>query len=79
MDQEHIASHAIRHGLWGVPVIDDRGVLLGVVPPMVLLEVLRHEPIEDLHRLAGIRRETTRARTAIEAPPVRRARDRLLF
>lgn len=77
LDQEHIASHAIRHRVAAVPVIDEHGRLLGVVPPLVLLEVLRHEHVEDLHRLAGIRRETVQARNAIEAAPVRRARDRL--
>ena len=77
MDQEHIASHAIRHNMSAVPVTDAHGVLLGVVPPMVLLEVLRHEHVEDIHRLAGIKRETAHARMAIEAPPARRARDRL--
>lgn len=77
MDQEHIASHAIRHSMVAVPVIDENGKLLGVVPPRVLLEVLRHEHVEDIHRIAGIRRETAQARSAIEAPPVRRARDRL--
>jgi magnesium transporter len=77
MDQEHIASHAIRHNMSAVPVTDAHGVLLGVVPPTVLLEVLRHEHVEDIHRLAGIKRETAHARSAIEAPPARRARDRL--
>jgi magnesium transporter len=76
-DQEHIASHALRHGLTAVPVTDRDGRLLGVVPPLVLLEVLRREHVEDIHRLAGIRRETAQARAAIEAPPARRARDRL--
>lgn len=76
-DQERVATLAIHHGLPAVPVVDRSGVLLGVVPPEVLLEVLRHEHVEDLHRLAGIRHETTRARSAIEAPPLRRARDRL--
>jgi magnesium transporter len=76
-DQERIASHALRHGLPAVPVTDRDGRLLGVVPPLVLLDVLRREHVEDLHRLAGIRRESAQARAAIEAPPVRRARDRL--
>jgi magnesium transporter len=76
-DQERVATLAIHHGLPAVPVVDRAGVLLGVVPPEVLLEVLRHEHVEDLHRLAGIRHETTRARHAIEAPPLRGARDRL--
>lgn len=76
-DQEHVASIAIHHGITAVPVVDARRKLLGVVPPEALLEVLRHEHVEDLHRLAGIARETTRARHAIEAPPFRSARDRL--
>jgi magnesium transporter len=60
-----------------MPEVDHAHRLLGVVPAQALLEVLRHEHVEDLHRLAGIRRETVRARTAIEAPPLRRARHRL--
>ena len=76
-DPEHVASAALRHGMAAVPVVDHGGHLLGVVPPRTLMEVLRREHIEDLHRMAGIRRETTQARLAIEAPPVRRVRDRL--
>jgi magnesium transporter len=41
------------------------------------MAILRGEHIEDLHRLAGIQRENAQARHAIEAPPTRRARDRL--
>jgi len=58
-------------------VVAEDGRLLGVVTPETLIEVLRHEHVEDLHRLAGIRKENVRARHAIEAPPLRRARDRL--
>jgi magnesium transporter len=77
LDQEHVATFALDHGIAAVPVVDAAGRLLGVVPPQALLEVLRHEHVEDLHRLAGIRREGARARSALEAPPQRRARDRL--
>jgi len=77
-DQEHVASLAIQHGLTSVPVVDRRGHFAGVVPALALLEVLRREHVEDLHRLAGIGPEATnRARDAVEAPPIRRARDRL--
>lgn len=76
-DQEHAASRAIARGLASIPVVDRAHRLLGAVPARTLLEILRHEHVEDLHRLAGIRHETERARTAIEAPPLRRARDRL--
>jgi magnesium transporter len=76
-DQERVASVGLHHGLSAVPVIDAQGHLLGVVPSLALLKVLREEHVEDLHRLAGIRGERAQARHALEAPPVRRARDRL--
>lgn len=76
-DQERVAHAAIRHGVTSVPVVDRSGGLLGVVPASALLGILYEEHIEDLHRLAGIRREQSRARTALEGPPARQARDRL--
>ena len=60
-----------------MPVVDDAGKLVGVVDGATLLRILREEHVEDLHRLAGITRETRRAREAIDAPPLRRARHRL--
>ena len=76
-DQEHVASLALRHGIDTVPVVDADGRFLGVVPPLAMLRVLRHEHVEDLHRLAGIAHGTARARHALEESPVRRVRDRL--
>ena len=76
-DQEHAASLALHHGVDALPVVDHEGRLAGVMPAQALLQVLRREHVEDLHRLAGIRRETVRARHAIEDPPLRRARHRL--
>jgi magnesium transporter len=76
-DQEEVASHAIRHGLVSVPVVGRGGRLLGVVPPQALMEVLRREHVEDLHRFAGIHREQAIASRAIEEPPLRRVRHRL--
>lgn len=76
-DQERVASLALHHGLSAIPVIDASGRLLGVVPPAALLHILRREHVEDIHRFAGITRESLRAREAIEAPPMRRLRHRL--
>lgn len=76
-DQETAASLALHHGVDALPVIDREGGLLGVMPGQALLQVLRREHVEDLHVLAGIRRETTKARHAIEDPPMRGARHRL--
>lgn len=76
-DQEAVASLALGHGLSAVPVLDAHGHFAGVVPAQALLEVLRHEHVEDLHRLAGIGPETDMAREALEEPPIRRVRHRL--
>jgi magnesium transporter len=76
-DQERAASLALHHGVDALPVVDHEDRLLGVMPAQALMQVLRREHVEDLHRLAGIRRETAQARHAIEDPPVRRARHRL--
>lgn len=76
-DQEHVATMARRHRLSAVPVTDDEGRLLGVVPALSIIDVLRREHVEDLHRLAGIVRENDHARDALQEPPVRRLRHRL--
>jgi len=76
-DQEHAASLALHHGVDALPVVDGDGRALGVMPAQALLQVLRREHVEDLHRFAGIERETEQARHAIEDPPLRRARHRL--
>lgn len=76
-DPEHVASLALHHRCTAVPVTDAGGRLVGVVGAGALLHILRSEHIGDLHRLAGMSRETEQARHAIEAPPLRRARHRL--
>jgi magnesium transporter len=76
-DQEEAASLALHHAVDALPVVDEHGRALGVMPSQALLQVLRREHVEDLHRLAGIQREAVMARHAIEDPPLRRARHRL--
>ncbi len=77
LDQEKVASLALHHVMNAIPVVDVEQRLRGVIPAEALLHILRREHVEDIHRLAGIRRETHRAREAMELPPLRRARDRL--
>jgi magnesium transporter len=76
-DQETAASLALHRGVESLPVVDAEGRLLGVMTSQALLHILRREHVEDLHVLAGIRREAAQARHAIEDPPLRRARHRL--
>jgi magnesium transporter len=76
-DREHVAGLSVRSKLAAIPVVDRDDRFLGVVPAEEIVAILRHEHIEDLHRLAGIQRETDRSLHALEDPPVRRARARL--
>lgn len=75
--QEEMASVAIENNASAVAVVEDDGRLVGVVGARALMEILRREHVEDLHRLAGISRETERARAALEDAPLRRVRHRL--
>jgi magnesium transporter len=76
-DQEHAASLALHHRVDALPVVDRDGRVLGMMPAQALMQVLRREHVEDLHVLSGIQRETSKARHAIEDPPMRRLRHRL--
>ncbi len=76
-DPERMASVALHHGVAALPVVDAEGKVLGVAGSRALMDVLRREHVEDLHRLAGIARESRRARQALHAPPLRRLRHRL--
>lgn len=76
-DQERIASAAIRHDVAAVPVVDDQGRFLGVVPAQALIEILRREHVEDLHRLAGIIHEQNGVTEALETTPMKRLCSRL--
>jgi magnesium transporter len=76
-DQEHAAAEALALHATTVAIVDDAGHLVGVVSARALIEILRHEHVEDIHRLAGVQRETAQNRSALEEPPARRARHRL--
>jgi magnesium transporter len=76
-DQEQVAAQAYRCRAASVAVVDELGCVIGAVPALSLLAILRYEHIEDLHRLAGIQRENARDQQALEAPATRRARHRL--
>jgi magnesium transporter len=76
-DQEFVASLALHHEIAEIPIVDAERRFLGVISSRQLMRILRHEHVEDLHRLAGIRAETQQARHCLEEPPVRRAKDRL--
>jgi magnesium transporter len=77
LDQEAVASFAAANRLDEVPVADRSGKLLGIVPPLALIDTLQHEHDEDVHRLAGILHRRDPFRRALKAPVLEKARNRL--
>jgi magnesium transporter len=71
-DQEHAVVAAAATSSMAIPVVDGAGMPIGVLTPKVLFEVLSAEHREDIHRLAGILRERSGSRHALEDPPLRR-------
>lgn len=53
-DQEEIALEFERYDLISAPVVDDAGRLLGVITADDIMEVLKDEAEEDIHRLGGV-------------------------
>lgn len=77
MKPDKIANQAIKHKLSSFPVTDGKHHLLGAITPYSIMEILRREHIEDIHKLAGINKGIIQVRHSLESPLVVRAKDRL--
>jgi magnesium transporter len=53
MDQEKLAETVVEHDLAAVPVVDERGVLVGQVLHDDVANVLEEEATEDIAKMAG--------------------------
>ncbi len=77
VSDEVAASVIAERGGRSLPVIDDYGRFLGLIPPRGMLEVLLEEHEEDLARIGGFTAGTGRAHQAAEESVRRRLRHRL--
>lgn len=77
IDQEHAVQIAADARVAALPVVALDGKPVGIIPPVILLDVLAREHREDMHRLVGILKERAGSRHALEDPPARRAARRL--
>ena len=53
MDQEHVASLAIKYDLVSIPVVDQNGVLVGRVTMDDVYDIVEEEAAEDIARISG--------------------------
>jgi magnesium transporter len=52
-DQEHVAHLISRYNILAIPVVDEAGVLVGLVTVDDVLDVMRDEATEDILKMAG--------------------------
>ena len=53
-DQEDVALRMARYDLAALPVVDERGVVVGVITHDDVLDVVAEEATEDIYRLANV-------------------------
>ncbi len=56
-DQEEVARYVARYDLLALPVIDERGRMMGVVTVDDVVDVIREEAAEDMMLMAGVHGE----------------------
>ncbi len=68
-DQEEVARLVARYNFLAIPVIDDKGVLLGIVTVDDVIDIIKDEATEDIYKMsgAGLREEdfVSRSSTAL--------------
>ncbi|MBW6410537.1 magnesium transporter [Clostridium sp. YB-6] len=54
MDQEQVANKFAKYGFFTVPVVDNFNRLLGIITADDVMQIIRDESTEDIHRLGGV-------------------------
>ncbi|WP_300350475.1 magnesium transporter [Clostridium sp.] len=54
MDQEEVANVFDKYGLLTIPVVDYKDMLLGIITIDDVIEIIKEETTEDIHRLGGV-------------------------
>lgn len=57
VDQEEVARLIQRYDLLALPIVDQEGILLGVVTVDDVIDILEEEATEDIYAIGGVRAE----------------------
>lgn len=75
--QERVVYQALSHGLKSIPVVDDQGGFLGVVPYDTILQIFNHEVQSDIFNFGGIFHKVGDEYTSINSTATHMIRSRL--
>jgi len=70
-DQEEVAKLVAKYDLLSVPVVDERGQLIGVFNVDDVIDVIRQEATEDIAKMAGTKVEDIQTRSALRVARIR--------
>lgn len=57
MDQEVVAEMVAKYNILAIPVVDDKGKLMGLITVDDVIDVMRQEATEDIFKMAGANEE----------------------
>jgi magnesium transporter len=57
MDQEMVAEMVAKYNILAIPVVDDKGKLMGLITVDDVIDVMRQEATEDIFKMAGANEE----------------------
>ena len=66
-DQEEVANVFKKYGFLSMPVVDEEDKLLGIITADDIMEIMKEESTEDIHRLGGVDKEEKVDGTLLEA------------
>ncbi len=66
-DQEKVADIVSKYDLYSIPVVDDEGILKGIITVDDILDVIEEEATEDILRMSGVNADESVFSTPFES------------
>ncbi|HUV51058.1 MAG TPA: magnesium transporter [Anaerolineae bacterium] len=71
VDQEDVAKIVARYDILAVPVVDEYGVLVGIVTVDDIIDIIRQEATEDILKMAGAGEEFIETQSVLKSIRIR--------
>ncbi|MBU4464063.1 MAG: magnesium transporter [Proteobacteria bacterium] len=71
VDQEEVAKIVARYDILAVPVVDEYGVLVGIITVDDIVDIIRKEATEDILKMAGAGEEFVETQSVVRSTRIR--------